>query len=101
MYPYVDNRGLHCGFDDSTNLSITKTMAGMIPIYSIVCNDHRKSGNQVCGLNALLNLIGAYASQNNLSKSQIFDIIDVVCRQLSTTEIKLTFNKETNGWEPI
>lgn len=101
MYPYVDSRGLHCGSDGSTNLSIVKTMAGMIPMYSIVCNDHSKSGNQVCGLNELLNLIVDYASKNNLSQSQVFDIIDLICRQLSTTEIKLTFNKETNGWEPI
>lgn len=101
MYPYVDNQGLHCGFDNSTNLSITKTMAGMIPLYSIVCNDHKKPGNQICGLNALLNLIRNYATKNNLSQSQVFDIIDLVCHQLSTTEITLTFNKETNQWNPI
>lgn len=101
MYPYIDNQGLHCGSDGSTNLSIMKTMAGMITMYSIICNDHRKSGNQVCGLNSLSSLIESYASQNNLSQSQVFDMIDLVCHQLSTTEIKLTFNKETNGWEPI
>ena len=101
MYPYVDSNGLHCGHDGSNNLSLIKITAGMIPTYSIVCNNHAKQGNHVCGLNSLLTHVVSFAQRENFSREELLDFIDtVICRQLSTYDVQLTFNRKANNWSP-
>ncbi|PIC94655.1 hypothetical protein CSV69_15690 [Sporosarcina sp. P26b] len=102
MYPYVDSNGLHCGHDRSTNLSLIKTMAGMILMYSIVCNSHEKKGNQVCSLNSLITLIVDYAPRVNLTREELLEfIVNVICKQLSISDVQLTFNQKGNNWIAI
>ncbi|MBU5250893.1 hypothetical protein KQI46_02935 [Lysinibacillus capsici] len=94
MYPRIkEDMLLHCGDDDSTNLSLKEIKMGRMKSYTIVCNNHSYEGNHVCGLNSLMKIIEGYIDMNNLSQEKELELIDSVCNQIRTDEISLRFDR--------
>ncbi|WP_458412796.1 hypothetical protein ACNQFZ_18595 [Schinkia sp. CFF1] len=94
MYSYVDKKGLHCGYDNSTNLSLVEIRSGDIKMHSIICNDHRKSGNHVCDLNSLKTFITEYCTRHSLTKQAAIEIVNTICEQISTDKIRINYDQE-------